>query len=33
MRERRAVYRVLVWKIEAKNYLGDLGIDGMIILK
>jgi len=33
MRERRVVYRVLVWKSKAKSYVEVLGIDGMKILK
>jgi len=30
--EERGVYRVLVRKPEGKNYWGDLGVDGWIIL-
>ena len=33
MRERRGVYKVLVGKAEAKNHLGDPGVDGRIILR
>jgi hypothetical protein len=33
MGERRGVYRVLVGKYEGKNYLGDPGVDGTIILR
>ena len=33
MRERRGVYRVLVGKPEGKRRLGDLDIDGRIILQ
>jgi len=33
MGERRGVYRVLVGKPEGKNHLGDLGVDGRIILR
>ena len=33
MGEARGVYRVLVGKPERKNYLGDPGVDGMIILR
>ena len=33
MREKRNIYRVLVWKPEGKNQLEDLGVDGNIILK
>jgi len=32
MWERRGVYRVLVGKREGKNHLGELGVDGRIIL-
>jgi len=31
--ERRGVYKVLVGKPEEKNYLGDPGVDGRIILR
>jgi len=31
--ERRGVYRVLVWRPEGKNHLGDPDIDGRIILR
>ena len=33
MGERRRVYRVLVGKSEVKDPLGDLGVDGRIILR
>jgi len=33
MGEGRGVYRVLVGQPEGKNYLGDPGIDGRIILR
>jgi hypothetical protein len=33
MRDRRAAYRDLVGKPEAKNHLEDPGMDGRIILK
>jgi hypothetical protein len=33
MEERSDVYKVLVGKPEAKNHLGDPGIDGRIILR
>ena len=32
MGEERGMYRVLVGKPEGKNHLGDLGVDGWIIL-
>ena len=32
MGEERVVYRVLVGKPEGRNHLGDLGVDGRIIL-
>jgi hypothetical protein len=31
--KRRGVYRVLVWKSEGKNHLGDQCVDGRIILR
>jgi len=31
--DRRDAYRALVGKPEGKNYLGDRGVDGRIILK
>jgi hypothetical protein len=31
--EMRGVYRILVEKSEGKNYLGDPGVDGRIILR
>ena len=31
MEERRDVYRVLVGKLEGKNHLEDLGVDGRIL--
>jgi hypothetical protein len=31
--ERRGVYRVLVGKPRERDHLGDLGLDGRIILK
>ena len=31
--ERKGVYRVLVGKPETKNHLGDLGVEGKIILR
>ena len=31
--KRRGVYRVLMWKSEGKNHLGNPGIDGRIILR
>ena len=33
MGERRVVHRVLVWKPEGKRALGDLDVDGRIILR
>jgi len=33
MGEERGVYRVLVGTLEGKNYWGDLGVDGWIILR
>jgi len=33
MGERRGVYRVLVWKPEGSDHLGDPGVDGRIILR
>jgi hypothetical protein len=33
MRERRGVYRLLVGKLRARDHLGDLGLDGRIILR
>ena len=32
MGERRGVYKVLMGKPEGKNRLGDLGVDGRIVL-
>jgi hypothetical protein len=31
MEDRRDVYRVLVGKLEGKNHLEDLGVDGRIL--
>jgi hypothetical protein len=31
--DRRGVYKVLVGKTEGKSHLGDLGLDGRIILR
>jgi hypothetical protein len=31
--ERRGIYRVLVGKPEGRNQLGELGVDGTIILR
>jgi hypothetical protein len=33
MEEKRKAYRVLVWKLEVRDHLEDLGIDERIILK
>jgi hypothetical protein len=33
MGERRAVYRVLVWKPEKRDYLENPGTDGSVILR
>jgi hypothetical protein len=33
MGDRRGVFKVLVGKPEGKSYLGDPGVDGMIILR
>jgi hypothetical protein len=33
MGQRRILYRVSVRKPEGKNHLGDLGVDGRIILR
>jgi hypothetical protein len=33
MGERRGVYRVLVGKVEGRDYFGDPGVDRRIILK
>jgi hypothetical protein len=33
MVERRGMYRVMVWKPEERDNLGDPGLDGSIILR
>jgi hypothetical protein len=33
MWELRFVYRLLVGKLRERDFLGDLGVDGIIILK
>jgi hypothetical protein len=33
MGEGRGVYRILVWRPEGRNHLGDPGVDGRIISK
>jgi len=33
MRKRRSIYRFLVGKIEGRDYLGDQGVHGSIILR